>query len=229
MTEFLRTHDIFSRLNLMLREARKFIVIVSPFIVLDGEQQMLLKKAADNDVPITIIYRLDSTETAERLKGLSDFQGIKIIGCPELHAKIYATEAAAIMGSKNLTTRKYDCSIEIGLFFDRNEEYYNSLYETAAELAAIPDSQILVDNSAERLSNHLGYCIRCGKQLNRLSECAPLCKECYDDWLQSRDKDHEESYCHFCGKKAVGITFRHPIESDCYLKYTKAAFLQSWW
>ena len=32
MVEFLRTHDIFSRLDVMLREAKKYIVIVSPYI-----------------------------------------------------------------------------------------------------------------------------------------------------------------------------------------------------
>ena len=220
MAKFLRTHDIFSVLNDMIREAENFLVIVSPFIILDGEQKLLLKKAAENGVPITIIYRLDDRQTAKRLKDFSDLPGIKIIGCPELHAKIYATENAAILSSKNLTTREKDCSIEIGIVFDYREDFYDSLLETARELRDIPDSEVLVDNSEDLSRKQMGYCIRCGRQIE-LDKDHPLCNDCLAVWRQFGNRDYEENYCHFCGKRADGIAYSLPVELNCYAQYSR--------
>ena len=230
MAEFLRTtHDIYSKLDEMIREARKFIVIVSPFISLEGQQMVLLKKTAENGVPITIIYRLDDFETANRLKGLSNFPGIKIIGCPELHAKIYATEDAAIISSKNLTARTTVYSVEVGICYNRREAFYDSLLETAEELEATPDSQVLVDNSRQKSEELLGYCIRCGKRIIKLNKAYPLCRGCYETWNDWGNPDYPEKYCHFCGERSFEITFNHPIEAGCYPKYLEAFNYLRYW
>lgn len=230
MAEFLHTtHAVYSKLDDLIREARKFIVIVSPYISFEGPQLVLLKKAADNGVPITIIYRLDDNEAKKNLKGLSDFPGIKIIGCPELHAKIYATEDAAIISSKNLTARTTVYSVEIGILYERKEEFYDSLIETTEEIKAIQGSKILVDNSKHQSKELLGYCIRCGKRIIRLNRWYPLCPECYGDWSRYRNRDYVENYCHFCGKRAEDITFNYPVETGCYSKYLKAEESQNSW
>ena len=223
MAEFLHTtHDVYSKLNEMIREARKFIVIISPFISLEGPQTVLLRKAANNGVPITIIYRLDDFETRKKLKELSDFPCIKIIGCPELHAKIYATEEAAIISSKNLTARTTVYSVEIGILYERREEFYDALLETAEGIEAIPGSKNLVDNSRRKSEEPLGYCIRCGKRIIRLNRWSPLCPSCYEDWSAFRNGDYVEKYCHFCGKRVCqGITYRMPIETICFSQYLK--------
>ena len=223
MAEFLHTtHDIYSRLNEMIREAGRFIYIVSPFISFEGQQMVSLKKAADNGVRIRIIYRLGNAETERNLSELSEFPGIKIIGCPELHAKIYATEDAAIISSKNLTTRISGFSVEVGILYERGEDFYDSLIETVKDIVAIPTTEILFNKSESQEDEQLGYCIRCGRRIIDLNICYPLCDECYEVWSSFRNGDYEENYCHFCGKKADGITYNRPVEPGCYSKYLKA-------
>ena len=220
MADYLHTQRIFSAFDRMIRESEEFITIVSPYIILDGEQSMLLRNAAERGVSITIIYRLDSTETAKRLKVLSDLPGIKILGCPDLHAKIYATEDVAILTSKNLTTRKSDCcSIEIGILVERDDDFYEDLINSANEFEQISKKNVLVDNSAtlEQIINPKGYCIRCGTQI-RLNADYPLCTKCYSD-KNSADCNSTEKYCHFCGKEAAEITLRYPVEGKCYSSY----------
>ena len=217
MARFLRSKDIFSLFESMIREAREFVVIVSPFIDFDDrEMARLLSKTADSGGRIIVIYRLGDSKTTNNLKELSDLPGIKIIGCPDLHAKIYATENAAIISSKNLTTRQKGCSIEIGVVYDCNEDVYDELVQTVNELLEIKESQVLVDKTEQH-----GYCIRCGKQI-QLNAAYPLCRNCFDVWNMFRDSNYSEQYCHYCGNVAVDITYNHPIERGCYSEYLRA-------
>lgn len=217
MLSFLDTQGVFAKLNYMIKNARRFIALVSPFINLDPEQIVLLKNASEMGVPITIIYRLDDSKTTKRMEKISELPGIQIIGCPELHAKIYATEEGAIMASRNLTTRQEGCSIEVGVFFDHYEEIYIELINTIKNLRRIEDSKTITDNRTEKLA-HEGFCIRCRKKIN-LSLEEPLCPSCYEKWSRYSNTTYMENYCHFCGKMVSGITFEKPMEYDCFLKY----------
>lgn len=225
MAQFLHTHDIFSVLNEMIGKARKFILIVSPYIILDGEQAILLKKAAEKGVPITIIYRLDDERTATRLEELSGLNGIRILGCPELHAKIYATEKAAIMASKNLTTRQMDCSIEIGILYNRGDVFYRDLLQTGEDIVSLSEQNALVDNTKdETIENSEGYCIRCRTPIP-LDIKHPLCQRCFDIWNQFKDADYPECYCHYCGSNSSNrffVSFRYPMEPDCFSRWCRA-------
>lgn len=221
MAEFLHTtHEIYSRLDEMIREASRFIVIVSPFISFEGQQLVLLKKAAEKGVQIRIVYRLDNTETERNLNELSDFPSIKILGCPELHAKIYATEDVAIISSKNLTARTTVYSVEVGILYEVGEEFYDMLIQTVNDIGAIPTTEILFDNTEQqRGGEQLGYCIRCGMKGIKLNKDYPFCTECFEEWNKHRNYSCVENFCHFCGKKAEGITYNKPVEIGCYSKY----------
>ncbi len=220
MIEYLETHAIFAKLNNMLKNARQFIYIVSPFINLsDGEQLMYLQNAAKKGVSITIVFRLGHNQTQKELKQLSDLPGIRIIGCPELHAKIYATEDAAILSSRNLTTRQEGCSIEVGVLFDSLEETYDELINSANNLACFSESKIIWDNSDKQpISDVLGYCIRCREQIP-LNVTQPLCVSCMRVWSNFRDPNYPERFCHFCGKESDDISFGLPMEYNCYQQY----------
>ena len=127
------------------------------------------------------------------------------------------------MTSKNLTTRKSDCcSIEIGILVENNDDFYEVLINSANEFEQISKKNVLVDNSAalEQKMNPKGYCIRCGTQI-RLNADYPLCSECYSGW-NSAEKDANEKYCHFCGKEALEITFKRPVEGKCYSSFLSA-------
>ena len=40
---------------------------------------------------------------------------------------------------------------------------------------------------------------------------------CYRHWTsEGRDEEKKENFCHYCGKKAARITFRKPVEYECW-------------
>ena len=61
---------------------------------------------------------------------------------------------------------------------------------------------------------HIGYCIRCGKEIEYTYRTAYLrfyCKDCWREWNNSgRDPKHIEHYCHRCGKP-LPSSFQNPI------------------
>ena len=218
MAEYLSTAaDVFSALHSMIREAEQYIVIISPYIILDRQQALMLRKAAEKGVRIIIVYRLDDLKTAQRLNEISSLPGISIYGCPELHAKIYATEGSAIISSKNLTTRQMDCSIEIGIIVNHWDAFYDELLDTAEEIIEISKPNALVDNSVQERKEPLGYCIRCRKRI-KINIKTPFCKTCLK-WAENQYKSTPENYCLYCGKKAEGIVWGLPMENECYHKY----------
>ena len=67
-------------------------------------------------------------------------------------------------------------------------------------------------DSVEIMNNNVGYCIRCGKEIE-FDANRPYCVSCWQKW--NGDTDNLENYCHMCGKRKAGITFNHPIDSEC--------------
>ena len=145
---------------------------------------------------------------------------IKIIGCPDLHAKIYANEDMAILTSHNLTIRQNGSSIEVGVSYSRDEDIYEELMNSVKRIAQILDAKVLTNNRKDKKDPFIGYCIRCGNVIP-LFIGTPLCKSCYNDWKDLKEKQSKETYCHFCGKKAANISFNNPMEYACYQKYNK--------
>lgn len=221
MAVFMNSSKVLARIDDIINQAKKYLYIVSPYINLsyDVERLMFLEKASKRGVKITIVYRLDNDKTYSELQQLFDFPNVKIIGCPELHAKIYANEYEAILSSKNLTTRIETCSIEVGVLFKNNEPIYDDLIKTAKNIADIKNAIEMLDNTdnESETDNH-GYCIRCGKPI-KLNLLNPMCPGCYRIWAQFADPSYVETFCHYCGKKAYDITFEYPMEFECYQKY----------
>lgn len=222
MATFLDTQGIFSELNSMIKNANDFIVIVSPYISFDAEQLVLLKNASENGVPITFFYRLENQNknTEIELKKVSMFPEVKIIGCPDLHAKIYANEEMAILTSHNLSIRQKGSSIEVGVSYNCDEDIYEEIMDLVKRIAQIVDAKIITNNREEKKDPFIGFCIRCGKEIP-LDIGTPFCKSCYNDWKVLKNKLAKETYCHFCGQKAANISFSNPMEYACFHKYNK--------
>jgi len=61
-----------------------------------------------------------------------------------------------------------------------------------------------------------GYCIRTGQQIS-FNPKQPLSKEAYYEWLEWRNMDYKENYCHQSGRRTDGKTsMRFPILNSKY-------------
>jgi hypothetical protein len=85
----------------LIENARKFVVIVSPFNDLTGWDKLknAINNASQKKIDVSYYVR-----EGEGTKGIEDLN-VKIYEVPLLHAKMFFTEGKAIISSGNLTNR----------------------------------------------------------------------------------------------------------------------------
>lgn len=62
-----------------------------------------------------------------------------------------------------------------------------------------------------------GICIRCQKKI-KLNPQAPYCYSCFKSWSKYQNKEHQEKFCHICGKENKSSMLK-PVCQNCYRKY----------
>lgn len=85
----------------LIENAKKFVVIVSPFNDLTGWDKLInaLNKASQKNINVSYYVR-----ESEGSKGIEELN-VNIFEVPLLHAKMFFTESSAIISSGNLTNR----------------------------------------------------------------------------------------------------------------------------
>ena len=100
--------DELSRVRALFGQARERIVIVSAYIGGDALEQLL--DAVPASVSRSMVAaRWDAQDIATgatdwRAWDVAQQRGIRLLACPRLHAKIYAADDKALVGSANATT-----------------------------------------------------------------------------------------------------------------------------
>jgi len=221
MARFLTTDSTIGKLDDLLIEAEKFLLLVSAFW--KPKKQILdrLRDAAGRGVTITIIYGKKELDH-DVMEAFKRIQGIKVYFLEELHAKCYLNEKECILTSMNL----YEASQknrEMGVLFDRHSDadlYTNAWNEVKSILESATQDhatgQIGGKEPGELTSsgNGKGFCIRC-KTVIRLDPDRPLCWEDYDTWAQFGDENYRENYCHGCGEEG-SVSKGRPLCRSCY-------------
>lgn len=238
MAELLTQRVIYDQIKYIVKRARRFCVIISPYVDFD-ELLSLIKLRKSNDVYIEI-YTLGNKYSKNKLhdediafqidritnvylyyyplnkKGLFD----KIF-----HCKCYFNECRFLNTSLNLSWVKNDIPfyhLEFGVLFNKykDRKLYNDSLEWFVKCFRkdISGSSIKIDF----LFNHpkLGHCISCNRNIC-FNVNKPFCSDCYKIWVNkhSRDVYSFYHYCHRCGKKIddcnYDICFANPVCLDC--------------
>ncbi len=134
MAEFLTGSSLDSKLTDILWEAKKDLIILSPFIRLDEYCVDLIKKLKDRpNLKIIIVFGKNEGETQRSLipadldlfKTLSN---VTIIYCKNLHAKFYANEDEALLTSLNLLGKSMTENVEYGVCFSNSKLNLDKIY-----------------------------------------------------------------------------------------------------
>lgn len=98
--KFVNPPDNISSLVSLLKNAKKFVVIVSPYNDLNGWDDL---KNALNEASgrIEVSYYVRAGEGRKGLDGIN----VKVSEVPMLHAKMFFSESEALISSGNLTNR----------------------------------------------------------------------------------------------------------------------------
>jgi hypothetical protein len=99
--KILNPSENISAIITMIENAKKFVVIVSPFNDLTGWDKLkqTINRATENNINVSYYVR-----DGEGTKGIEELN-VEIFEVPYLHAKMFFNEKEALISSGNLTNR----------------------------------------------------------------------------------------------------------------------------
>lgn len=216
VTQFLRNEQLVGQLYQIIKNARKELVIVSPYIDVSVRFNNALKAAEKNNVKVTIISRKETAKNVSKddASRFDDFvkRGFEVYLVERLHAKLYFNETQGITASVNFNKSSQDNSEEIGIFTidDSIIGQYRSYRD---EMIEISDQKWTVgeEPKSDTADDNLAYCIRTGKKIPFNLE-KPYTDKAYASWSKWKNITYEEKFCHFTGESSDGETcFHTPI------------------
>lgn len=216
--------EVAPQILLLINEAKKFIVLVTPYLKLDdwNHAQLAIHSAIDRGVQITVLVRdEDAVVDSETVEWLLEANA-KVLCVEYLHAKIYLNEATTLVSSMNLYNFSAQNSLEIAVIIrdktdaQRIRDYVFNTLKTIAEPVEVPAIPARSLKARQSTREAEGSCIRCGSDIE-FDSSRPLCRNCYGIWAEFENEDYQESFCHSCGKPSR-TTFARPLCNPCYRK-----------
>ncbi|MEZ7506061.1 phospholipase D family protein [Flavobacterium sp. Arc2] len=135
MAEFITDKQLDDKLTDIIWNAKKELIILSPYIILDEYCKKIFKQLKNNpELKIVIIFGKNERETRkslnpENLELFKEFSHVTIIYCHNLHAKYFSNESEALLTSLNLLGKSMTGNIEYGICFQKEESKSEKLYE----------------------------------------------------------------------------------------------------
>ena len=227
MTKFLDTTGVSYHLQQLINNANEKLVLISPYLKLNERLKQSLEDKDRMKIDVRIIYGKSELQLAEN-NWLKSLRSIRTSFCENLHAKCYLSENGAIVTSMNLYDFSQVNNHEMGIYIDKVED--NQLYadvsaevmrlvrisdEIKISVAKVPkvDEKITKD-TAKSISIGKGFCIRCKEEI-KLNPMSPYCRNCFASWKKFGNEEHQEKFCHICGKPNPSSLIK-PSCYECY-------------
>jgi hypothetical protein len=207
----------------LIKHAQREVVIVSPYFRMNRDATLIraLRAALERRCIVTMLVREKGSDLAEDvLHELADL-GMNVKLVPYLHAKIYWSDAGAVVSSMNMLATSVEKSIESGLVA-LDDSARRSVFEFI-ERDVVPRhdfarpsmfSRLFRRGDVSKARGKEGYCVRCGANVP-LNLDKPFCFNCYGAWAEFKNADYREKICHECGDGAA-TSMAKPLCRTCY-------------
>ena len=217
MAEYLRTSSIYSTLDNLIRNTKKKLYLISPYLDLSDNIQKVLKSKNAENIEIVIIYGKERKLKVHVLSFLNSLNNLKLLFVENLHAKCYLNEDTMIIASMNLFEYSHQNNEEMGVLIDKEKD--KSIYEEACkDIKIIEKDSVLIKDFSKQNKQKTGYCIRTGIEIP-FNIDKPMCAEAFKSWNKFANPDYPEKYCHFSGELSKGeTTISKPILSKNWKK-----------
>lgn len=130
--KILKTEENIASIVSLIKNAKEFVVIVSPFNQLAGWNELIaaINEAVEKNIEISYFVR--------KGEGLNGLEGIsaKVFEVPLLHAKMFFSESEAIISSGNLTNRpdlNWTCLLNSQAEYDEIVGFFGRYIKPLAE------------------------------------------------------------------------------------------------
>ena len=134
MADFYTGKKLDDKLTDIIWNAKKELIILSPFIRLDDYCKTIFNRLKKNpELEIILVFGKNEGETHRSLNQgdldfFKDFENIVIIYCKNLHAKYYSNENEALITSLNLLGKSMTGNVEYGVSFQNSKLNIDKLY-----------------------------------------------------------------------------------------------------
>jgi len=143
MAKYLRTSSITSELENLIRDARKELYIISPYLKLSDQVKELLSDKEREKVDVRIIFGKQELAPTE-MGFLEELKYVRLYFSKNLHAKCYLNESTMIIASMNLYEFSQQNNREMGILIDTENEEDKKVYEDATK-----DIESMIHNSED--------------------------------------------------------------------------------
>lgn len=223
MAKFLDTQGVSNELAQIIKGAKDKLIIISPYLQIEGKFKELLEDQDKLKLEIRIIYRENKLQHQEN-NWLNSLTSVKTSICKTLHAKCYLNENKALITSMNFYQFSQINNDEMGIVVSRSEdpelyadinEEVNRLKRRSEEIRVTVQKIVSKEDSNSKNPKN-GFCIRCGADI-KLNQEKPFCLDCYNEWKKYSNDEYEEKLCHSCGTKHV-TSMKKPFCLKCFKK-----------
>ncbi|MDI1317061.1 phospholipase D family protein [Flavobacterium sp.] len=135
MADFFTGKALDEKLTDIIWNAKKELIILSPFIRLDDycKEKIFAKLINRPELEVILVFGKNEGETQRSLNNndlefFKEFKNIVIIYCNNLHAKYYSNENEALLTSLNLLGKSMTGNVEYGISFTTSKLTIDKLY-----------------------------------------------------------------------------------------------------
>ena len=143
MAKYLRTSSITAELENLIRDAKKELYIISPYLKLSDHVKELLNDKEREKVEVRIVFGKQELAPAE-MSYLEELKYVRLYFSKNLHAKCYLNESKMIISSMNLYEFSQQNNREMGILIDTANEEDKLVY-----LEAEKDIESIIHNSED--------------------------------------------------------------------------------
>lgn len=236
MANFLTTSGTSYHVERIMIDAKKELVLISPYLKLSTTFFERLQDASRKGVLIKIIFGKDELNPSEE-RQIKSLENIELYFSKNLHAKCYFNETEMVITSMNMYEFSEKNNREMGVHITCKQD--KSVFENAVyEAKSIQNNsemryksghlQTTVKNSKPtyntpgnnwRVNDNQGFvfmggCIRCGDSIP-FNPFQPMCSKCFNTWSQFGNVDYIENICHRC-KREADTSIARPLCFDCF-------------
>lgn len=150
MAEFLTTSGVSYQVESIIKEAKKKLVLISPYVQISKVLLERLHNASDKGVQIFLIYGKDELKALEK-EQLNSIKNLKLYFYQNLHAKCYFNEKTMVITSMNLYEFSEKHNREMGVLIQKKDDL-KMFDEVVEETSSIIKSSKLIKSTVQTSS-----------------------------------------------------------------------------
>jgi len=244
MIRILSTDGLASEIRDIIREARKIVILISPFIDEKSDifDYIASQKEKTYSVPIFVITRTPSqihfnvSSHKNAIKKFCEIDNCFVHYCPDLHAKCYCNESDLVITSLNMLPSSEEKNFELGVHINRYDLDGKPFSDALLKVNDLCKMSVPMMNQIDSSGNFtpqkmIAFCIHTGENIDfqRSNDDGGLKKyiayKAYKKLtLTQQQTNYHHNYCHLCGREyndkdtklfPHAITLENPFCKQC--------------